>query len=160
MDIGFRRVTAKDRDFLFEVFAQAREDDIAAMGWTPQQKAIYLDHQFKAQHSSYRKKFPRASYQVVTVDGDPAGRLYVDRRTDEIRILDLSLLKNFRNQGVGTELVGQLCGEAREKGHVVGVHIPRGSRAMRLAARLGFECRIEAENSNYMLWDPVASLAR
>ncbi len=129
------------------------------MGWTAHQQAIYLEHQFKAQHSSYRSKFPRASYRLVLVDGERAGRIYLDRRKDEIRILDLSLLPKFQNQGVGTRLIGDLCDEARGERKDVGVHVPKGSRANRLAERLGFALKFETDRSNFMLWSAATVIA-
>ena len=35
-------------------------------------------------------------------DGEPAGRLYVDRLPAEIRIVDIALLPAYRGRGLGT----------------------------------------------------------
>ena len=159
MDLRFRPVQGSDEDFLREVFASARADELAAVQWPKEQKAAFVEHQFRAQASSYRTHFPNATYEIVLADSEPVGRLYLDRRSDEIRILELTLLTQFRNQGIGTQLLRGLCAEARQKGHLVGVHITRQARSMNLARRLGFEKRLEAEHTDFMVWDPAKNLA-
>ena len=118
-----------------------------------------IEQQFKTQHSAYKAKYPRADFQIVLIDGEQAGRLYVDRRDDELRILDFILLPSFRGQGIGSRMIGDLCAEARDSGRHVAVHIPRGWRAMRLAERLGFEPSLEAEHTVLMVWKPGLHLA-
>jgi len=94
--------------------------------------------QFDAQDAWYRENYGRASFDVVIVDGEPAGRLYVHRGKTEIRIVDIALLPEHRGGGVGTRLLGNLLAEADEGGKSVTIHVERMNPALRLYERLGF----------------------
>ena len=61
--------------------------------------------QFDAQHAHYQEHYAGAAFDVILVDGQPAGRLYVAREADEIRIVDIALLPEFCNRGIGTTLL-------------------------------------------------------
>ena len=76
---------------------------------------------------------------MILVDGRPAGRLYVDRRVDEIRIVDIALLPDHRAMGVGTLLIRRILDEGNATSRPVTIHVERGNRARALYERLGFE---------------------
>jgi ribosomal protein S18 acetylase RimI-like enzyme len=78
------------------------------------------------------------AFDVVLVEGEPAGRLYVDRRDDEIRIVDIALLPEHRGHGIGTSLLGELLSEADAARKRVTIHVERLNPARRLYERLGF----------------------
>ena len=86
--IRFRIVGPEDEPFLRQLYATTRADELAPLPWTDAEKAAFLDMQFRAQDSYYRAQFERASFHLVELNGEPIGRLYTDRRDDEIRVLD------------------------------------------------------------------------
>jgi len=71
---------------------------------------------------------------------DVLGRLYVDRWADEIRIIDIALLPQYRGRGIGRAILESLLDEAasRDRGRVVRIHVEHMNPAMRLYVRLGF----------------------
>jgi ribosomal protein S18 acetylase RimI-like enzyme len=106
--------------------------------WDDAQKASFLRMQFEAQDRWYREQMADSSFDVVLVDGAPAGRLYVDRRDHEIRIVDIALLPEHRNRGIGSLLLTQLLVEADQARKPLTIHVERGNQARRLYERLGF----------------------
>jgi ribosomal protein S18 acetylase RimI-like enzyme len=94
--------------------------------------------QFTAQGRYYREQMPDASYEVVLVDGEPGGRLYVDRRDDEIHVVDVALLPEHRGRGLGTRLMREVLAEADAAGKRVTIYVERFNRALSLYERLGF----------------------
>ena len=94
--------------------------------------------QFRAQDTYYRGQFKRASFLVVELEGEPIGRLYTDRREDEIRILDIALLPEYRGRGLGSALMQEILAEAAEASKAVRIHVERFNPALRLYERLGF----------------------
>jgi ribosomal protein S18 acetylase RimI-like enzyme len=112
--------------------------------------------QFSAQDRWYHEQMPQASYQLVLVDGERAGRLYVDRREDEIRIVDISLLPEHRGRGLGTTLLRELLAEADEAAKRITIHVERFNPALRLYERLGF-AQIEDRGVYLLLERPPAS---
>jgi GNAT superfamily N-acetyltransferase len=137
--ITLRPVGPGEEAFLYRVFASTREEELARTGWDASQKEAFLRMQFHAQHRYYQEQFPDASYQLILRDGVPAGRLYVGRWESEIRIIDISLLLEHRNAGIGTFLLGEIFAEGDRAGKPVSIHVERFNPALRLYERLGFE---------------------
>lgn len=136
--VTLRPATDADRDFLLGVYASTRAEELAQVAWPPGQREAFVRQQFEAQDASYRRHNPDASFDVVEVDGRPAGRLTVDRRTTELRVVDIALLPEFRGSGAGTELLGRLLDEAAASGRRTTVHVELHNPAARLYERLGF----------------------
>ena len=105
-----------DRSFLLAVYASTREPELAAVEWDAAQKAAFVEMQFDAQHAYYQEHYAGAAFDVILVFGQPAGRLYVAREDDEIRIVDIALLPEYCNRGIGTTLLGGLQSEAAAAG--------------------------------------------
>jgi GNAT superfamily N-acetyltransferase len=127
-----------DAEFLLAVYAGTRAEELAVVPWTPAEKDAFLRMQFDAQDRWWREQRPDAVFDVILVDGQPAGRLYVDRRADEIRIVDIALLPDHRGMGVGTLLISRVLEEGRTSDRPVTIHVERGNRARVLYERLGF----------------------
>ena len=136
--VELRPATADDEAFLLAVYASTREQELAVVPWDAATKDAFVRMQFAAQHSSYRQRFPGATFDVVTVNGEPAGRLYVDRRDTEIWIIDVALLPDQRGRGIGTALLTPILDEAERTGRTVSIHVERTNPARRLYHRLGF----------------------
>ena len=137
-NIALRPAQPADRGFLAEVYASTRAEELALAGFSAEQQAAFLAQQFEAQRVHYAAHFSGASYDIVLVDGEPSGRLIVDRRRNEIRIIDLALLPAQRSRGVGGRLLRAIIDEADAAGVAVTFHVERHNRALRLYERLGF----------------------
>jgi ribosomal protein S18 acetylase RimI-like enzyme len=150
--VALRPASAADEPFLRRVFACDRASQFAPLGLDGPALDALLAMQFTAQDRAYRAQFPDAAFDVVLVDGRPAGRLYVARGTDVIHVIDITLLPEFRGQGAGTRLLEGLMEEARDAGTVVALSVVRGNPAVRLYQRLGFELRDEDEIRLTLEW--------
>ncbi len=106
--------------------------------WTDAQKAEFVRQQFEAQHAWWREHYTGASFDVVWLGGEPAGRLYVDEWVKEIRIVDISLLPEHRGAGLGTRLLRGVLERGDAAGKPVSIHVERFNPALRLYERLGF----------------------
>lgn len=127
-----------DRAFLERLYASTRMQELAPVPWTDDQKAAFLHAQFEAQDASYREHFSDAVRQLIQVDGTLAGRLYVQRREHELRIIDIALLPEFRGRGIGALLLAQVLEEAGATSKAVRIHVEKNNPAYRLYQRLGF----------------------
>ena len=96
-----------------------------------------------------------AAFQVILADGQPAGRLYVARWPNEIRIVDITLLPEYRNSGIGTRLLKGLMAEARRAQKVLSIHVELFNPALRLYTRLGFVKTGEHGVYYRMDWTPL-----
>jgi ribosomal protein S18 acetylase RimI-like enzyme len=133
-----RPASPDDESFLRLLYAELRAAEFAPLGLLPDVLAALLAMQYTAQDRSYHHRHPHADFDVVTVGGEPVGRLYVDRGGDAIHVIDVTLLADRRGRGLGTALLTALCAEARRSDRTVTLEAARGGRALSLYRRLGF----------------------
>ena len=157
--ISLRPVTDDDLPFLFRLYASTREDELARVPWSAEQKQAFLRMQFQAQHSYYSSQFAGDRFDLVLDGGEPVGRLYVGRRSREIHIIDISFLPEHRGRGLGTSLLRELLDEAAAQGKPVNIHVEKFNPAKRLYLRLGFVHAGDAGVYDYMSWIPPAQRA-
>jgi ribosomal protein S18 acetylase RimI-like enzyme len=150
-DVALRPVSSGDIDFLETVYASTRADELAVVPWTDEQKAAFVHFQFEAQRAHYEAHYTDTSWDVIVVDGEPAGRLYVARWANEVRIVDITLLPAFRGGGVGTQLLHGLIDEAERRAVPLSIHVEVNNPAVSLYERLGF--RPVAEQGVYRRWE-------
>ncbi len=136
---ALRTIRAEDRDFLLRVYAGIRLEELALTGWDETQKQAFLVQQFEAQHHHYQTHYPGARLDLIALDDEPIGRLYVARWREEIRIMDIALLPEHRNRGIGGALLRDLLEEAAATSRRLTIHVERYNPALRLYRRLGFE---------------------
>ena len=136
---ALRTIRAEDRDFLFRVYAGARLEELALTDWDETQKQAFLAQQLEAQHHHYQTHYPGARLDLVLLGDEPIGRLYVARWREEIRIMDIALLPEHRNRGIGGALLRDLLEEAAATSRRLTIHVERYNPALRLYRRLGFE---------------------
>ena len=129
--VTLRAATSDDDAFLARVYAGTRAAELATVSWTDEEKAAFVHMQFAAQAQYYREHYPHTSFDVVLLGAEAVGRLYVSRWTDEIRIVDIALLPDCCNRGIGTTLLHGLQSEAAAAGK------PR-LRASRFRLRQGY----------------------
>ena len=157
--VTLRRMREEDEPFLFQVYASTRLEELAQVGWSEQQKQSFLEMQFHAQRRYYESEYPGAEFQIILAAGQPAGRLYVHRRANEIRIMDIALLPPYRRQGIGAHLLKEMLTEGGRSGRRVTIHVENFNPALQLYQRLGF--RQIASNGVYQLleWTPTDAQA-
>jgi ribosomal protein S18 acetylase RimI-like enzyme len=141
-----RERTPGDLDFLFQLYASTRQDEMRLVDWTDAQKAAFLRDQFEKQHRHYLEHYPQAEWLVVERDGMPVGRIYLEQTSREIRLMDIALLPEHRKQGVGSALMHALLAAADGADLPVSLHVEPFNPALRLYQRLGF---VEIETRGY-----------
>ena len=158
--VSLRAVTDEDDEFLLAVYASTRADELAQVEWAPGQKEAFLRWQFELQRKEYDTRYPDARYQVVLVNDQPAGRIWIGEDDTQIRLLDIGLLEEFQNRGVGTVLLKQLIAEAnaakKKLRHMVFV---LNNDAHRFYERLGFVMIEDLGGYKHMEWRGVESSA-
>lgn len=137
--VALRAVRPEDEDFLLSVYAASRADEMALVDWDEAQKMAFLRSQFEAQSAQYHARFPDAEYSVVLHQGRPVGRFWIGRTPEQIRLLDIAILPDFQNQGVGAALLKSLLAEseatAKPLRHMV---FKMNTAALRFYERFGF----------------------
>ena len=151
--VSLRPITPEDEEFLLAVFASTRADELAYVPWSDEQKAAFVRQQFDAQRREYDARYQDSEYDVILLDARPVGRLWIGRDDKQIRLLDIAILPEAQNRGVGGALVRRLIAEARETGqqlqHMVFI---MNTEAQRFYERLGFRVFEEVGAYRHMEW--------
>jgi ribosomal protein S18 acetylase RimI-like enzyme len=152
LELSLREATAADEEFLYEVYASTRVEELAGLGWDEQQKQAFIRMQFLARERTY----PRVDNRIIVLNDRAVGRILVERSEAEILLRDVALLTAYRNAGIGSRLVRDLIKEADAAGKPLRLHVLATSPAVRLYERLGF-CRT-GDDGTYleMKWIPSA----
>lgn len=153
--IEFRVIHDHDREFLFRLFASTREWEFQVTIWPEDEKQAFLKHQFEAQDASYKMLNLGAIHRIVQLDGVDIGRLIVDRQDDQMRIIDLSLLTEYRGRGIGTDILRSLLNEAHGGKVPVRLHVEKQSPALNLYLRHGFRKIGDTGHHYAMEWNPA-----
>ena len=154
MSVTLRPARPDDEPFLLRLYATTRQAELSMVPWNDEQKDAFVHMQFVAQRDHYREHYPDASFDVILLDGEPIGRLYVLRQPEEMRIMDLSLLPEYRGQGLGTPLIESVKEEASGTNRRLRIYLETFNPSVRLFERLGFRI-IEQDHMNFLLeWLP------
>ena len=84
----------------------------------------------------------------------PIGRIYTDNRIDEIRLIDIALLPEYRGKGIGASLLSDLQDKADAVGKPIRIHVEKFNPALRLYERLGFTHIADTGVYYLMEWSP------
>ncbi len=133
-----RLAVSADEPFLEAVYASTRAQEMDLVPWTEEQKRAFVQMQYRAQRQSYQTQFPESQVYVIEHEGQPAGRMIVDRSAPVILLMDIALLPEYRNQGLGTALMLDLLAEADRSHRPVQLHVEDFNPAIKLYLRLGF----------------------
>jgi ribosomal protein S18 acetylase RimI-like enzyme len=154
--LRFRPIADPDLPFLMRVYASTRAVELATVaGWSDEQKAAFLDQQFRAQHAHYQKYYPEADWLLTSHAGEDVGRLYIERWPSEHRLIDITFLPEHRGKGFGEALLRDLLDEAAAADKAVSIHVEKFNPAIRLYRRLGFTVDEDKGVYDLMRWTPA-----
>lgn len=143
-----------DASFVDALYASTRLDELAQTGWSEEEILAFLTEQSKLQKKHYLEHYPDASYLLFLADQQPVGRLYLHQTDEELRVMDIALLPQWRGQGYGTRIMQALLGFSRRRGWAVTLHVEFFNPATRLYERLGFR-EVETHGIHrFMRWLP------
>ena len=145
--VTLRPITDDDLGFLFRLYASTRVEEKSLVNWPDAQWDEFLRMQFTLQHTQYMQNYQNATFDIILADDMPAGRLYVDRRADEYRLIDIALLPEFRGRGIAGSLVRALLLESESNGLPVSLHVEKNNPVLAYYQRLGF--RVEEDKGVY-----------
>src|SRR4029079_12713278 len=120
--ITLRPATDADYDFMRRLYHSTREEEMQHFPFDDAQKSAFLDQQFAAQFEHYRIHYPTVERNIIENDGKPIGRLWIDEWRDQIRLVDIALMPEWRGSGVGSMLLHDVLRRGEKAGKPVTIH--------------------------------------
>ncbi len=153
-----RPATAADDAFLYEVFTSLWTEEVSLMP-NPQLVQHFLRIQYTAQQQRFDARHPHMQRFVVMCEGEPAGRLFLDRTPSLVHVVELTLLPRFRARGLCSTLIRDVVAEAHQNGQTVSIRADRRSATgAAICERLGFRMVVVDDQDRYFEWSPADRL--
>ena len=143
MDYKFRDCTLKDFEFLFELKKQSFKLYVDKIwGWRDEEQRERLKKDLD-EHISHK--------QIIVLENKAIG-VYAKHITEdgECFINEISLLKEYQGQGIGTEILSKQIEENKSKNIRTILQVFKDNPAKRLYERLGFKIYGETETHYQM----------
>ena len=157
--VTLRPALPQDESFLYDLYSAVRAAEFALAPVSAEQKEQLIRMQFQSQMASYARSFPNSCCQVVLLDGELVGRLWVAQDEREIHLVDIAVHPTVQHKGIGTALLQRIQGEATRAGLPIRSCVFRfNPGSFRFHQRLGFSVYREDDLQFYMEWRPIAAL--
>ena len=136
--VRLRPAMPEDDQFLFDLYVDGRTAELKMLGWDERQIVGFCELQYRALTWDHSARFSKAEDQIVTLNEIPIGRLKVMESETELLLIDIAILSDYQNQGIGSLLLRDL--NARADAHLkpLRLHVLTTNPVISLYERLGF----------------------
>ena len=139
MDIQLKKKDENDSEFLFQLFEEIKIAELNIFNWPEQMRNQFISMQYNAFEKMIKNEYPKADDFIIIYNFQNAGRLQLNKDNSGLRIINISLLPDFRNLGIGSKVIKDLLSEADSKKRPVYLEVDKVNPAFNLYSRLGFE---------------------
>jgi GNAT superfamily N-acetyltransferase len=133
----YQSQSAEDLAFLRQLYASVKLDELGNSGWNESQKIAFIDTQFDAQQRFY-SQHQNASFLLVLYKNHPVGRVYPTGQ-QALVLIDMSLIKGFRSQGLGSLLMQSVIEKARQHRLAIELNIDKMNPSLKWYLRMNFQ---------------------
>jgi GNAT superfamily N-acetyltransferase len=156
-EVRVRTEQSTDIDFSAALYALTRAAELAQVPWPDEAKRAFCRQQFDAQHTHYVAHYAAPQFLIIERDGEQIGeridarigRVYVEQTAHEVCLMEITLLYEARNRGIGTAISAALVQYAHACSVAAGLHVESQNPARRLYERQGFR---EVEARGFYLY--------
>lgn len=151
--LTWRSFTTDDEPLLIALYTANKAPEFAPLHLSSTQLQPLLEMQYRARAISYQQSYPHAVDMILCLpDGQPVGRHLLARQPDCYHSIDLAILPQFQNRGIGTWALRQVQQIAALESVPLRLHVYKTNPALRLYQRLGFVAASGDELAYEMEW--------
>jgi RimJ/RimL family protein N-acetyltransferase len=155
--VDLRPMTENDLEFLYRIFSDTRIEELGLNEWPVEEAEKFIRILFQRQHKQYMDNDKDGRIDVILFDQKPVGRLYVHSNKNDIRFIDISLLKEYRCKGIGAMIMRKIIEEFQKKQHPFSLHVELNNPSPGGAVQAGFKKR-ESNGVYYYMERPVSGI--
>ena len=148
MQIAFRPASTQDFEYCKRLYFTGMTEII---------EELHLN--MAAQAVGFREQWALTQVRIITFDGSDVGWLQSTMQDDALFVAQLFVDGPFQRQGIGTEVMHRLIGEAARLNQAVCLAVVKINPALRLYERLGFKITHEDDRKFYMKRDPDSAVS-
>jgi ribosomal protein S18 acetylase RimI-like enzyme len=142
-----------DDAFIKRLLLETISNQLGAAAWPEALRETLLAQQCAIRLQSRRGAFSNGRGQIIQIDGENAGWLFLADGPDEIRIVDIVIAQTRSGQGAGTAVIRGVLAQAEALGKAVRLSVNlMNSGAARLYHRLGFSRTGGDEVQHFLEW--------
>lgn len=141
----------EEEGFLQNLYGTTR-DDIIHLPFDEAGKQAFILQQYAARKKHYDEYYAGAEDYIILYDGKQAGRYMIEFNPHDIRLVDIAVLPEYRDHGIGGAIIEETKKIAAETGRPFTLHAIQDSPALRLYERLGFKVIDETGIYNKLEW--------
>jgi GNAT superfamily N-acetyltransferase len=149
MQIVLRPAVSQDFEYCKRLYFTGMKKIIEELG---------LD--MSAQAASFLQNWDLAEVRIIAVGNSDVGWLQSSVRDDGLFVAQLFVDDPFQGQGIGTEVMNRLIGEASRLNQAVCLAVVKTNPALRLYERLGFHITHEDDRKFYLKRNPDIAASR
>ena len=139
MTITRRPETLADEPFLRQMITASIAQELMAWMWPEAIRDQLLGMQYTQKVGSLRASYPEASSEMILVDGQPAGWIFLAETPESIHLCEIMVLIEMRSKGIGATILRELLDRADHASKPVYLLVNvTNTRAIQLYERLGF----------------------
>jgi ribosomal protein S18 acetylase RimI-like enzyme len=147
-----RPVQPEDASFLFHLFAESQEQ-LAGLRSNESLWRSLVEMQYRGRKMTYAAQYPEAEDSLLLgEDGQPVGRLLLDRKADCWRIVDIAVLAARRGRGLGARVLRECQRQAVAAGASLELQVRLENPVRRLYEQLGFQVVSKDAVAVEMVW--------
>lgn len=153
-NLAIRPAREEDSGFIESLYCSTR-DDLRLIQAEDDfiEELILMQH--KAQNQAYGETYPNAFYFIVEKLGEKIGRIIVDFGHNEIRLLDITFIREARGKGFGAAAIKALQYAAAQAKAPLALAVHRSNPgAKRFYLSLGFTVEQSDPMVEQMIWHP------
>lgn len=156
LPVSLQPISESDLPFLFELYVSSRAEEFKHSGWSSEELNNFLKKQFELQHTQYMQNYNNPTFDLIQLEQKNIGRLYVNRDNEDIRIIDIAVMPDYRQKGVAKFLMESLIREAAQKSAILSLHVEHNNPILDWYAHLGFKPIRDVGVYKYMTLTPEA----
>lgn len=121
--ISLHKVELKHNDFLLKVFKESRPELDYIHGLGEEEKSAIVFQQFTIESQQLMQIYPDAELNIVMLNEEPVGRIYVYHGEKADRIIEIGLLAEYRGKGIGKKLIIEVIKNSKKAGKNVRLQV-------------------------------------
>jgi len=155
--LSLRPMMASDKSFNEDLYRSTR-DDLRLIDAKEDFIDALIEFQQRAQTQGYGDMFPNAMYFIAEYHHERIGRVVLDFGRNEVRVVDIALIRAARGKGFGGQILQAVQLVASKVMAPVTLSVRYNNLAAKqLYTRLGFVVEAVQIPDEQMIWYPPAS---